>query len=163
MSSRDWEKELAAIDRQLASVPDEALVRNPAAVPQRVDPGARPAVAAPRGGAPAPPGVPARRWRSTAGLLVRLLIGLAGVAALAVWPYDVRCGSLLAGYLAVTAAVALAGVWTSVAAWRHRAPLVHLVGLALVVTGGVFAAREVLPRVGYALPTPEHPAIWFCQ
>jgi hypothetical protein len=63
----------------------------------------------------------------------------------------------------VTAAVALAGVWTSVAAWRHRAPLVHLVGLALVVTGGVFAAREVLPRVGYALPTPEHPAIWFCQ
>ena len=164
MSSRDWEKELAAIDRQLASIPDEALVPKPQAAPPATGARPQPVPAAAR---PAPGPVivetPKRRWRAIVGLLVRLAIGLAAVAAVVLWPYDARCGAGLAGYLAVVAVIGLAGLWTSVAAWRHRAAFFHVLGLALMVTSGVFAAREVLPRVGYAMPTMEHPAIWVCR
>jgi hypothetical protein len=164
VSSRDWEKELAAIDRQLASIPDEALA--PQAPPAAPPAPGRQAMAAPRM-QPAPGPVivetPRRRWQSTVGLLLRLLLGIAAVVAVVMWPYGARCGLALAQYLAVVGVMGLAGLWTSVASWRHRAPLVHVLGLALVVTSGVFAAREVLPRVGYAMPTLEHPAIWACQ
>jgi hypothetical protein len=165
VSSRDWEKELAAIDRQLASIPDEALV--PQAPPAAAPPAAgRQPVAAPRAQpAPGPVIVETRRrrWQSTVGLLLRLLLGIAAVVAVVMWPYEARCGLALAQYLAVVGVVGLAGLWTSIASWRHRAPLVHVLGLALLVTSGVFAAREVLPRVGYAMPTLEHPAVWLCQ
>ena len=164
-SSRDWEKELAAIDRQLASVSDEALLaqNQPPAAPAA--PG-RPAAVPPRAPAVGGPVIvekPRRRWAIVLGLLARLLLGVAAVVAVVLWPYEARCGLALAQYLAVVGVVGLAGIWTSVASWKHRAPLVHLLGLALVVTSGVFAAREVLPRVGYAMPTLEHPAIWACR
>ena len=165
MTSRDWEKELAAIDKQLASIPDEALLaptQKPAAGPVAT-PGRQPA-AAPR---PAPGPVvvesPRRTWKTTLGLLLRLLLGVAAVVGVVMWPYATRCGLALAQYLAVVGVIGLAGIWTSVASWRHRAPLFHLLGLALVGTSAVYAAREVLPRVGYALPTLEHPAIWACR
>ena len=164
-SSRDWEKELAAIDRQLASVSDEALLaqNQPPAAPAVP---ARQAPVAPRAPAVAGPVIvekPRRRWATVLGLLARLLLGVAAVVAVVLWPYEARCGLALAQYLAVVGVAGLAGIWTSVASWRHRAPLLHLLGLALVVTSGVFAAREVLPRVGYAMPTLEHPAIWACR
>jgi len=27
----------------------------------------------------------------------------------------------------------------------------------------ILAGMEVLPRVGYAKPTPEHPTVWMCS
>jgi len=35
--------------------------------------------------------------------------------------------------------------------------------LLLVAWGGILAAREILPRVGYSIPTEARPAIWFCE
>ena len=64
--------------------------------------------------------------------------------------------------LPLVAALALAGVGTSTSAWRHRAPFVHLVGLAMLAAAAVLGAREVLPRVGYAVPAPGAPATWAC-
>jgi hypothetical protein len=33
----------------------------------------------------------------------------------------------------------------------------------MVAAAAVLAARDVLPRVGYAVPTAEHPASWSCD
>ena len=78
------------------------------------------------------------------------------------WPYAARCGVGLFAYLAATAVVIGAGVWTSVWTWRHRSGKAHLLSLLLIVWGGVLGAIEVLPRVGYAKPTAVHPAYWMC-
>lgn len=170
MTGRDWDKELADIDRQLSSIPDEALVRQPppGAPAAPLPAGKAPPKAAPGKPAPAAPSVvPAvgarRTWQSTAGLAARLLLGVAALAAVVVWPYEARCGMPLAYYLGAIAAVVVLGLWTSVAAWKHRAPLVHVLGLLLVVAGAVFAADTILPRTGYAMPTPDQPAIWTCS
>ncbi len=164
MTDRDWDKELAAIDRQLSSIPDEALVSKPAPAAPAPPAGRAPARQRPQPAAgPVVVETPRRRWQATLGLLLRLVLGIAAVVAVVMWPYEARCGLALAQYLAVVAVIGLMGLWTSIASWRHRAPLVHLLGLALVATSGVYAAREVLPRVGYAMPTLEHPAIWSCR
>jgi hypothetical protein len=177
MADRDWEQELAAIDRRLAGVPDAPPPpsQGPAvrgAAPARVagpgtGTGAAPNAAEParagRGraiGTPAPPG--RRSWRVQLVLLAWVLLGTAVVAALIAWPYDAGCGAGLAIYLGLVAALGLAGVATSASAWRHRAPFVHLVGLAMVATSAVLGARQVLPRVGYAVPSPAVPAVWGC-
>jgi hypothetical protein len=78
------------------------------------------------------------------------------------WPYAARCGPGLAGYLAATAVVVGAGVWTAVWTWRHRSGRAHALALLLVVWGIALAAIEILPRAGYAVPTPERPAAWSC-
>jgi hypothetical protein len=158
VTSRDWEKELAAIDRQLASVPDEALLPKPQPAPAQAAP-ARPAVPAP---GPTIVERPKRQWTVVLLLLTLVLVGAAGVAALVYWPYVATCGLPLAGYLAAVAGVGFIGLWISIRSWRHRSALFHVLGLALMVASGVFAAREVLPRVGYAMPTMEHPAMWAC-
>jgi hypothetical protein len=169
MANRDWDKELAEIDRRLSSIPDEPPEQRPA-------PAAPPAG---RGSVPVPPpssvaGAPARRlgnpadamgrrsWKTQAALLLRLAFGAAVVAALIYWPYPARCGVGLGYYLALVGVLALAGVATSVASWRHRAPFVHLLGLVMLAAAGVLGARELLPKVGYALPSVEHPASWSC-
>lgn len=164
MADRDWEKELAEIDRRIASTPDEALA--PTAPAARA-PG-KTAVPAP--GRPAPAAstaapVPAHRrdWKATVGLLFRILLVGVVLAAAVVWPYETRCGGWLAAYLATIGVAALGGIWSAVAAWRHRAAFVHLLSLGVVVTAAVLAAMEVLPRVGYAMPDPAHPAMWVCR
>jgi hypothetical protein len=165
MSNRDWEKELAEIDKRLASVPDAPPER---AAPGPPAPAGRPAAAPP---APTPQrrlGTPAdapgrRSWRTQLALLLRIAFGAAVVAALIYWPYPSRCGVGLGYYLALVAVLALAGVATSVAAWRHRSPFVHVLGLVMLGASGVLGAREVLPKVGYAYPTPTHPVAWACE
>jgi hypothetical protein len=162
MPDRDWEKELAEIDRRIASAPPESAEAPPA----------------PRGAAkgrdlPAPSrataaavttAVPARRhWTATAGLLLRLGLTALLLAGVVAWPYETRCGTWLAAYLATIAATALASLWTSIAAWRHRGALVHVLSLGMLVTALVYGAMEVLPRVGYAMPDPAHPAMWACR
>jgi hypothetical protein len=112
------------------------------------------------GTAAASPG--SRGWRAQFALLFWLALGVAVVAALIMWPYPARCGIGLGYYLAVVGALAAAGALTAASAWKHRAPFIHLLGLAMVAAAGVVGARDVLPRVGYAIPSAEHPASWAC-
>lgn len=145
---KDWDKELAKIDKQLGSLPDEALLPAPASAPGRKGAAAASVAAEPSG--------------KRGGLFLR--VGL--VAALGVgmvfWPYAARCGTGLMLYLGALGVLTGGGLWAAAAAWRHRAGRLHVLSLLLALWGGILAAREVLPRVGYAIPSEAHPAIWGC-
>jgi hypothetical protein len=160
MSDRNWEAELAKIDKQLASVSDEALLAESKAVAPTKSTGrviAAPTVAAPaRTAAPAAPSAGA--WRGW----VQVAIAVGAAAGLMFWPWPRSCGGPLIGFTAATGAVALLGVWSAVGTWRHRLGLAHVASLLVVVWGLGLGAREVLPRVGYAAPTPERSEGWSC-
>ncbi len=143
----DWDKELAKIDKQLESISDEALL--PA------KPNASPAAKVEQ--------VAVQRSTSTLGVMTRLLLATALGVGMVFWPYEVRCGGPLFGYLAATGAVMAAGMWSAVWTWRHRSARGHMLSLLLILWGGVLAAQEVLPRLGYAIPTEAHPASWMCS
>ena len=147
MSGTDWDKELAKIDRQLESVSDAQLVSAPRA-PQ---PAGKSGVVAPR------------QRSAMLGLAARLALALALSIAMLFWPYDARCGTGLLAYLGAVAAVVGAGLWTTFWSWRHRAPKAHALSLLVVLWGLGLGAREVLPRVGYAIPSAAHPATWLCE
>jgi len=153
MAERDWEKELAAIDRQIAAVPDERVA--PAASPRAS------AVSVGASRAAAPPAAPVRGARAWV-IWVQLGLTLAAAASLWVWPWPARCGAPLIGFVAAATGVAVMGCWTAVGTWRHRLGVAHTIALLVVVWGLVLAGRDVLPRVGYAVPTTEHGAQWSC-
>jgi hypothetical protein len=146
MAGNDWDAELKKIDKQLESLSDDELLsageaKTPAQREKRqVE----------------------QRETSTIGVFSRLVLATALGVGMLFWPYAARCGVGLFAYLAATAAVMGAGVWTSVWTWRHRSGKAHLLSLLLIVWGGVLGAIEVLPRIGYAKPTPVHPAYWMC-
>jgi hypothetical protein len=144
MSDRDWDAEMRKIDQQLASIPSQS------ASPARAQGGAAPAPSS-------------RSETSTFGVMARLtLAGVLGVA-IVFWPYSARCGLGLAGYLGAVATLIVAGVWSSIWTWKHRAAKAHTVSLLLLTWGIVLAAADVLPRVGYAKPSVNHPANWTCS
>ena len=147
---RDWDKELAQIDKLIAG-------SGQASPPAAAGPG--PAPAAPRR-APAPASAPAAGGRGS-GLFtwVRLLLGLAVGIGITQWPYERGCGVLLFGYLAAVGGVIVAGLWSAVSSWRTRSRVAHVLSVALVFWGAVLGAREVLPRVGYAKTS----ATWLCR
>jgi NhaP-type Na+/H+ or K+/H+ antiporter len=64
----------------------------------------------------------------------------------------------LGAYLGGVLAVLVAALWSSVSSWKTRSALAHALSLGLFVWGGFLAAREVLPRIGYAKRTAE----WVC-
>ena len=141
---RDWDKELADIDR--------AMARQPAPTPV---PGPPPG--------PGEPQVPPTRRRFVA--LTWFWTGLAIVLALGllIWPYDKLCGIRLIFYLFAASLALLMGVLGSLASWSHRRGLAHLLSLVVIAWAAVVVAREVLPRVGYAKQElswtcPEEPA-----
>ncbi|MBC7894875.1 MAG: hypothetical protein H7066_05660 [Cytophagaceae bacterium] len=145
--SKDWENELKKIDRQLESISDEALL--------------------PAKGAPTPAAkavaVEKQASTSTFGVMLRLVLAVALGVGIVFWPYGTRCGLPLIGYLASAGLISLAGVWSAVWTWRHRSGRGHLLSLGLVVWGAVLAANQVLPRIGYARPTADTPAVWLCE
>lgn len=153
MAERDWEKELAAIDRQIASVPDERLA---AAASTRASP---PGPGATRS---APAAAPANRGARPWVIWMQVVITLAAAVSLWYWPWPARCGAPLMGFVAAAVGVAVMGLWTAVGTWRQRQGLAHTMALLVVVWGLVVAGRDVLPRVGYAIPTAEHGAQWSC-
>jgi hypothetical protein len=107
--------------------------------------------------------VAAQRKTSTLGAVLRLLLATALGVAMLFWPYDARCGFGLAAYLGAVAVLIGAGVWSSVWTWRHHTGRAHVLSLLLIVWGVVLGATDVLPRVGYAKPDLQHPAIWACE
>ncbi len=144
--SKDWEKELAKIDKQLESVSDEALFPTKGA--------STPAARAKN--------VEKQRSTGTLGTVLRLLLSVALGVAMVFWPYPVTCGAGLFYYLAAVGVLLAAGTWSAVWSWRHRSARAHTLSLLILVWGGVLGAIEVLPRVGYAKPTDAHPAQWLC-
>ena len=166
MADRDWDKEMAKIDKQLASISDEALlgpvsVKLPGTPPAAAGSSAKPAPAAKAAKASRPVGEP--RATSSWGVYARLTLSVAVGVAMVMWPYPARCGVGLAGYLAAVVVVVASGVWSSVWTWRHRASRAHAMSLLNILWGLVLGSIEVLPRVGYAKPDFEHPAGWVCQ
>jgi hypothetical protein len=149
MSDRDWDAEMKKIDQQLASIP----VQTSSATPARAQPQA----------AGAAPMVMGKPETSTFGVMARL--GLACVLGVAIvfWPYAARCGVGLAGYLGAVGTLIVAGVWSSIWTWKHRAAKAHVISLLLVAWGVTLAAMDVLPRVGYAKISANHPANWTCS
>jgi hypothetical protein len=132
---RDWDKELAAIDR--------AIERGPTPPPS-----------APASGGPRTLGARAAAPRAWA----RLALVLALALALPFWPYARACGVGLMLYLGAVATLCAAGVWAAANAWKHRRAAAHVLALAALAWGVALAAREVLPRIGYARVT----AGWRC-
>ena len=145
--AKDWDREMAKIDKQLESISDEALL---------------PAKNAPTPAAKAEI-VDKQRSTSTMGVMLRLLLAVLLGVAMIFWPYSARCGIGLFAYLGAVGVVMAAGVWTSVWTWRHRSARGHLLSLLLILWGGMLGAMEVLPRVGYATPSAQHPAEWLCK
>jgi hypothetical protein len=149
MNDRNWDAEMAKIDRQLASISDDQLVSRKSVAPASIAGAAAPAVSA----------APARVGRFEWSVAIRVGLAVAlGVAAV-FWPYPSACGLGLGGYLGVTLSVAAAGTWAAVSAWRARAPRAHILAVLVIVWGASLAAWEVLPRVGYA----KEVRTWACK
>ena len=161
MADRDWDKELAKVDKQLASLSDEALLGN--ATPAPVAKGRREPARAPMRSAPAESPASAPKGTSSFGVYARLTLAVTVAAAMMIWPYPSKCGVGLIGYLAAIGVVVAGGLWSSVWTWRHRAARAHTVSLLVLTWGLVLGAIEVLPRIGYAKPDANHPATWVCQ
>ena len=147
--ARDWDKELAQIDKLIASG-GGAPQNPPAAAPSGA------AAPAPRRGAPPIEAGP--RPRSVVFTWLRLLLGLAIGVGITQWPYARGCGVLLFGYLGAVGGVIVAGLWSGISSWRTRSGLAHVLSLGLVFWGAILGAREVLPRIGYARAR----AAWLC-
>ena len=148
---RDWDKEMAEIDKMIASGPPA-----PAAASQ-------PAPVAKAARAPSAPAAPLRgavpgRY-AVLFTWVRLVLGLSLGAAMTQWPYTHGCGLPLFVYLGAVLAVVIAGGWSGFSSWKTRSGLAHFLSIGLIVWGGVLAAREVLPRIGYAKQAAE----WICR
>ena len=157
---RDWEKELAKIDKQLGSLSDDQLLG-----PTKVQLPGAPKAEAPKGkpskSAPVASGDPpvTKAWAVYARLIISVALGVAMVA----WPYPSRCGPWLFAYMGAVVVVVGSGIWSAIWTWRHRASHAHTLSLLLILWGLVLGSMEVLPRIGYAKPDFRHPTTWACQ
>lgn len=140
---RDWDKELAEIDKLIAGTPAPAP-----APPVRATGGGQSAPGAPAPAARAP--MPGGRRAAAATWLWFLLAVLLGVGLTWFWPYEKRCGNGLYAYLASIGAFGLASLWSAIWSWRTRAAAVHFLSIALLGWAAFLGTREVLPRTGYA-------------
>jgi hypothetical protein len=143
---KNWDKELAKIDKQLESMADETLLPTSAA--------ATPAAKAE---------IKAQQSRTrTLGVLARLTLAVALGVGMLFWPYDARCGFGLAAYLVSVLVVIGSGVWSAIWSWRHRSPRAHILSLLITLWGLTLGTVEILPRSGYARPDPGRPMTWLC-
>lgn len=157
-NDRNWDKEMAKIDRLMAKQGvspdgDEPPTPQPPAktkaqqspakqsikaapVPTKPEPSGKAVVQAPTGG--------------TFGLWLIATLGPVGAAALFFWPYSKGCGAGLAVYLVGVLAVLAASIWTLRSAWENRRGKMMTVGLLTLLTALALTATEVLPRIGYS-------------
>jgi hypothetical protein len=143
---KNWEKELAKIDKQLESMADETLLPSASAT----TPEAKADIKA------------MQRKTRTLGVLARLMLSVALGVGMLFWPYEARCGFGLAVYLTSVLVVIGSGVWSAIWSWRHQSPRAHILSLLIVLWGLTLGAVEILPRSGYARPDPERPLTWLC-
>ena len=146
---RDWDKELAEIDKLMAKPAS-------AAPPPVAAPAGRPAAPAPRSAGP--PALPAPARGSALSVWIRVLLGVVLAGAMTQWPYGTQCGTPLFLYTGASGMVGLAGLWAAGASWRRRMGLAHIIALGVTLWGLVLVAAIVLPRIGYA----RVGATWFC-
>ncbi len=132
---RDWDKELADIDR--------AIAKQPGTPPAK--PGTGPGAVTPQ-----------RRFVALAWFWTVLSVLLA--VALIIWPFENSCGIRLIFFLGAALIALLLGVVGAVTSWAHRQGLAMLLSLLVVVFAGIMATREILPRAGYAKET----LVWTC-
>ncbi len=152
--STDWEKELAKIDKQLASLSDDKLI---AAADAQTP--ARPATV--KGEPAAKPSLPPSPQRARWGVIGRVALAAGLGVALPFWPYDAACGIRLFAYLAALGVLTATGMVAAISSWRHRSAVGHVVSLVVIVWALTLSAAVVLPRVGYAAD-PAAPATWLC-
>ncbi len=140
---RDWDKELAEVDRLLNQLPTHQADQAAAAAKRSA----------------APPSAPASGQKSSkAGTWARVGLGLLIGIGMTQWPYTHGCGLKLFIYLGGVFTVIVAGVWSGLSSWKRQLGVAHILSQGLVIWGLVLAAREVLPRIGYA----KEVATWFC-
>jgi hypothetical protein len=146
---RDWDKELAEVDRLLAKLPhaDPSLGRSPKTVPA---PGAKHI-------APAPHAEPAGSPQGRLGVWIRVGLALLVGVGMVWWPYTHACGLKLMFYFVGAGAVLAGSIWGALGSWRHRMGFAHALSVALLVWGVSLVTSQILPRVG---PRPN--ATWFC-
>ncbi len=125
---RNWDRELADIDKVIAKQP------TPAPMPA---------------GTAGKPATPAQR-RFVALTWFWTALALVLAVALPLWPNDKSCGLSLVFYLGAAGIALLMGVLGALASWSYQRGLAHLLSLLAIVWAGVMAAREILPRAGYA-------------
>lgn len=149
---RDWDKEMAEVDRLLKKLPnaDPTLGRGSGGEPTL------------RRQAVSPSPVSGTAIYGAAGRLgtwlkvgLGVLIGI-GVAP-GVWPYTHGCGLRVIFFLLGVTTVIAAGAWASVSSWRRRLGFAHVISQVLIIWGVLLLTREVLPRVG---ARPQAP--WLC-
>ena len=151
---RDWDKELADIDKIIAGTPPAKLAAGSSGGGAGGAGGAAPAKAAPaavRAGAPVTRGAALATW-------IRVGLGVALAAGMTQWPYFHACGTSLFLYLGAIGVLGLSGVWGALSSWRHRKGLAHTISLLVLVWAGILAAATILPRTGYATRSAE----WWC-
>ena len=137
---RDWDKELAKVDRMIAAGGD-------APAPS------------PAGAAATRPAVPRPRGRDIFFTWVRLSLALVLGIGMTQWPYLHGCGFPLLAYMGGVVTVIVASVWSMISSWRSRSVAAHFISIGLLLWGSALALREALPRMGYA----RQSANWFCS
>ena len=147
MADRNWDSELAKIDKQLESVSDAALFPSAG---QASSPAQQQSVQTKRAGT--------RTW----GAFLRLALSVTVGVGIVFWPYPSRCGLGLALYLLAVAGVLTGGIWSAIWTWKHQTPRAHALSLMVVAWAIILGAIEILPRTGYAVPTAAHPPLWTC-
>ena len=113
--NKNWDAELAKIDKQLASISDDQLLAEKRAA--TVKPGAAPAAGAPARPAALPastsaaPGVakPVGTWKGW----VQTAIAVGAAVGLLFWPYPQNCGLPLYGFVAAAGATSMLGAWSA--------------------------------------------------
>jgi hypothetical protein len=147
---RDWDKELAEIDR--------AIARQGSAPPGQ---GSGPVV--PRSLPPQPagaaPAVPRARRGSVAVTWLWVLLALGLAVALPLWPYQHACGLQAVFFVGAAGVTALVGGLAALSSWANRRGLAHVVSLLVIAWAAIVAAGEILPRVGYAREARS----WSCE
>lgn len=148
---RNWDKELAEIDKLLAKGPAPAppAAARPAAGLPTAPPAGQPQRAAP---------VATSARGTVLGTWLRALSGVVLAGAMTQWPYAHACGAPLLLYTGASAAVVLAGSWGGQASWRSRIAAAHIVSLVAVGWGMGLLAAILLPRIGYAAEA----LTWWC-
>jgi len=145
---KDWEKEMAEVDRLLKKLPYGEPTPSASSAPTVRK---MPAVA--------PPGADLTAAGQWLGTWARVVLGLLIGIGMTQWPYTHGCGLRLIFYLMGVAAVIAAGTWSGISSWKRRFGVAHVLSQGLIIFGLVLAAREVLPRIGYA----KAEAPWLCR